>query len=162
MILKIGDINALVTQWQQALQKTGYGGYLGTSGPKGDGVDGQFGDHTVTATKIFQQEQGLNVDGEVGRQSVVKMRNLINGTDTPIPSIGDLPDTFTNLLTSSIEGVISKVEAGLSNAAKDAAKTGAAVAGTFPWKWVLFGTGAFLAYKKYRKEKVVVFGKRIV
>ncbi|MPY63743.1 serine/threonine-protein kinase [Streptomyces spongiae] len=58
-LTRYGDKNQRVTQVQCMLLKRGYG--LGAAG-----VDGQFGDDTLSAVKQFQGAKGLDVDGEVG------------------------------------------------------------------------------------------------
>ncbi|MEW2398681.1 serine/threonine-protein kinase [Streptomyces sp. NPDC046862] len=58
-VTRLGDKNQRVTQVQCMLLKRGYG--LGAGG-----VDGQFGNDTLSAVKRFQGAKGLDVDGEVG------------------------------------------------------------------------------------------------
>jgi hypothetical protein len=65
-----GDKKRLVEIAQMMLKEQGHD--LGTSGPEGDGVDGNFGDSTEKAVKQFQEEHkdwdgnALKVDGLVG------------------------------------------------------------------------------------------------
>jgi hypothetical protein len=65
-----GDKKRLVEIAQMMLKEQGHD--LGTSGPEGDGVDGNFGDSTEKAVKQFQEEHKdwdgntLKVDGLVG------------------------------------------------------------------------------------------------
>ncbi|WP_035284530.1 RHS repeat-associated core domain-containing protein, partial [Clostridium sp. Maddingley MBC34-26] len=63
-VLQIGDSGDEVTQLQQKLIDLGYdlGGY---------GADGQFGPATQAAVEQFQQDQGIGVDGIVGRETQV-------------------------------------------------------------------------------------------
>ena len=56
-ILREGDSGQAVRQLQQALKNLGY--YSGT-------VDGKYGSGTVDAVKLFQQMNGLRVDGKAG------------------------------------------------------------------------------------------------
>lgn len=58
-----GNLQA-VKNWQGILVAHGYG--LGTSGGRGDGIDGSFGQVTDQATRDFQSAKGLLVDGKVG------------------------------------------------------------------------------------------------
>ena len=56
-----------VEEWQRVLKKAGYD--IGTAGPNKDGVDGDFGTKTDTATKAYQKAKGLWVDGDVGSKT---------------------------------------------------------------------------------------------
>lgn len=60
---------------QAALKAKGpeYASLLGTSGPNGDGVDGQSGPKTVAAIKKFQQANGISPTGFVGKQTAPKL-----------------------------------------------------------------------------------------
>lgn len=66
-------ILAQTKSWQSILKKFGYS--LGKTGPGKDGVDGDFGGLTTTATLAFQKQGQLNVDpsivadGKVGPQT---------------------------------------------------------------------------------------------
>src|SRR5262249_36564956 len=55
-----GDRGELVSTMQSKLGDKGYG-------PQG--VDGDFGDHTLAAVKAFQTDKGLQVDGVCGNQT---------------------------------------------------------------------------------------------
>ncbi len=64
-VYKIGSRGSQVEKIQQKLVDLGYD--LGTTGPNGDGVDGQYGGKTYRAVKKFQQANPpLKVDGRVG------------------------------------------------------------------------------------------------
>ena len=64
-LYKLGSRGSQVNKIQQKLLDLGYD--LGTSGPNGDGVDGQYGTKTYKAVKKFQQANPpLKVDGKVG------------------------------------------------------------------------------------------------
>jgi peptidoglycan hydrolase-like protein with peptidoglycan-binding domain len=60
---------------QAALKSKGpeYASLLGTSGPNGDGVDGQSGPKTIAAIKKFQQANGISPTGFVGKQTAPKL-----------------------------------------------------------------------------------------
>ncbi|MER7056093.1 MULTISPECIES: serine/threonine-protein kinase [unclassified Streptomyces] len=66
-IVRYGDTGQRVVQAQCMLTKRGYG--VGRAG-----VDGQFGEDTVTAVKRFQRAKGLQVDGEVGPRTWAALR----------------------------------------------------------------------------------------
>ena len=53
---------------QQALKDAGYGSYLGSAG-----VDGIYGRDTAAAVKAYQQDNGLQVDGIAGNQTLGKL-----------------------------------------------------------------------------------------
>lgn len=147
MILKQGSKGPLVVQWQQMLNQL-----ITEFSTK---VDGDFGPETAKHTRYFQELHNLQVDGEVGPQTLSAARNIINGTNNPILAPGSLPDAVTDLMNSPLIGAASNI---LHTIEPPIAKA----AGAFPWKWVIGGGLAFLAYKKYRGEKVVIMGKRIV
>lgn len=64
-VYKLGSRGSQVKKIQQKLVDLGYD--LGTSGPNGDGVDGQYGGKTYRAVKKFQEANPpLKVDGKVG------------------------------------------------------------------------------------------------
>ena len=60
---------------QTALKAKGsqYATLLGTSGPNKDGVDGQAGAKTTAAIKKFQQDNGIQPTGFVGKQTAPKL-----------------------------------------------------------------------------------------
>jgi peptidoglycan hydrolase-like protein with peptidoglycan-binding domain len=70
---KTASVVAQTKSWQAILKKFGYS--LGKTGPAKDGVDGDFGGLTTTATVAFQKQGQLNVDpsivadGKVGPQT---------------------------------------------------------------------------------------------
>ncbi|WP_210594409.1 serine/threonine-protein kinase [Streptomyces sp. GESEQ-35] len=63
-----GDKGQRVVQVQCMLTKRGYS--VG-----GAGVDGQFGQDTVAAVRLFQSDKGLEVDGEVGPNTWAALRS---------------------------------------------------------------------------------------
>ncbi len=42
-------------------------------------VDGDFGQNTETAVKLFQKYYGLNIDGVVGPKTWAKLQAVVNG-----------------------------------------------------------------------------------
>ena len=58
-IMRLGTSGEAVRQLQENLIKLGY-----NCGP--DGADGDYGRNTVAAVKKFQEDNGLEVDGEAG------------------------------------------------------------------------------------------------
>ncbi|WP_033325378.1 serine/threonine-protein kinase [Streptomyces yerevanensis] len=67
-LTQFGDKNQRVTQVQCMLTKRGYS--VGNAG-----VDGQFGQDTLTAVKQFQGDKGLDVDGDVGPNTWAALRS---------------------------------------------------------------------------------------
>ncbi len=63
-LLKTGSTGEAVRQLQLALKSLGY---------DPGGVDGQFGSHTESAVKHFQQDKGIAADGIVG---TITWRNI--------------------------------------------------------------------------------------
>lgn len=49
------------------------------------GADGDFGDATEMAVRDFQRKNGLQVDGQFGKKSLAKLRELISKRDEDIP-----------------------------------------------------------------------------
>jgi len=70
-ILKKGSKGDSVTAVQKALMDKGY------ELPK-YGADGGYGDETVEAVKKFQQDNGLSVDGKIGKNTIAKMVSVLN------------------------------------------------------------------------------------
>lgn len=140
-VLELGMTGDLVKQWQKALNTMGYQ----------CSIDGNFGKETQAITARFQTENGLQVDGDVGRQTIQAMRNIIDGTNIKIPDVGDLPSNFSNIFSSPLFNDAGEIISAATNQAKK-----------FPWKLVGIGIFGFLAYKKYKNEKVEIFGKRII
>lgn len=66
-LLKRGDTGEGVESLQQLLKAKGYS--LGTDGPNGDGVDGDFGKATENAVEAFQEDVELTPDKVVGSQT---------------------------------------------------------------------------------------------
>lgn len=66
-LLKRGSKGDDVRQLQEHLVKLGYD--LGTYGSARNGVDGDFGSKTEKAVKSFQKANGLEVDGEYGKNT---------------------------------------------------------------------------------------------
>jgi serine/threonine protein kinase len=63
-----GDTGQRVVQVQCMLTQRGYS--VG-----GAGVDGQFGEDTVSAVRLFQSDKGLDVDGDVGPKTWAALRS---------------------------------------------------------------------------------------
>ena len=62
-----GTTGNSVIEWQELLIKAGYQLPI-------YGIDGQFGKETSEATKQFQQDMAITVDGIVGVQTLVAMK----------------------------------------------------------------------------------------
>ena len=70
-LLVRGSVGEAVKNLQRLLVAHGYD--LGKYGPKGDGVDGEFGSSTENALKAFQKANGLEVDGKCGPKTWAKL-----------------------------------------------------------------------------------------
>ena len=70
-VLQKGSKGDSVKAVQTALMSKGY------ELPK-YGADSGYGDETVAAVKKFQQDNGLNVDGKVGKNTLAKMVSVLN------------------------------------------------------------------------------------
>ena len=66
-LLVKGSTGPAVESLQRLLLGHGYA--LGKFGPKGDGVDGDFGEATENALEAFQEDMNLDPDGECGPKS---------------------------------------------------------------------------------------------
>jgi len=81
-VLTIGSRGDSVIQWQELLIKAGY------ELPR-FGVDGDYGSETAGATKQFQQDMGITVDGIVGIQTLQAMKVRLGMADpNSIPESG--------------------------------------------------------------------------
>ena len=78
-IMRLGTSGEAVRQLQENLIKLGY-----SCGP--DGADGDYGRNTVAAVKKFQEDNGLEPDGEAGPMTQVAIRQKLQALDTK-PSI---------------------------------------------------------------------------
>ena len=85
--MRLGTSGEAVRQLQENLIKLGY-----NCGP--DGADGDYGRNTVAAVKKFQEDNGLEADGEAGPMTQVAIRQKLQAVDTkpstptqPIPEI---------------------------------------------------------------------------
>jgi hypothetical protein len=70
-VLKKGSSGEDVKELQRILKLLKYN--LGTSGPKKDGIDGNFGNATHNKVVDFQSKNGLKPDGVVGKRTISKM-----------------------------------------------------------------------------------------
>jgi hypothetical protein len=127
-----GQKNDDTKKIQQALKLKGY--KLGTTGPNGDGVDGDFGPATQRAVKDFQSRMKLSPTGVVDQQT----RNYLFAGFANSQFLSTLPgggraDTTKTTSTKADTGAIktaaktgaktaSKVSGSLSNTAKNIAK----------------------------------------
>ena len=73
-VIKNGDKGDKVVAVQEMLEDLGYD--VGK-------IDGKFGSKTQAAVKKFQKDNGLQVDGKVGNQSVTALKAMINAKDNP-------------------------------------------------------------------------------
>ena len=82
-LLRVGSRGDDVVELQQKLKDLGAD--LGTTGAKGDGVDGQFGSRTDKAVKKFQADKRLDVDGVVGPLTAAALLDR-QPVDKPTPA----------------------------------------------------------------------------
>jgi len=73
-IMRQGDSGEDVRALQILLKGNGYD--LGTYGPKGDGVDGQYGPATAKAVRKLQEDRDLSFDGIAGPQVMGSLLGL--------------------------------------------------------------------------------------
>jgi len=83
-VIRKGEDSDRVTALQERLKTLGY--YTGE-------VDGQFGSGTEEAVRLFQRQNGLDVDGIVGNQTLAAVmdENAAMVTVTPTPNPNTLP-----------------------------------------------------------------------
>ena len=77
-----------VSKVQQALLERGFGSLLGTSGPRGDGVDGVYGQKTAEAVKAFKAAESLGSTqfGDVGPGTMHRLNDLFPASGPPGPT----------------------------------------------------------------------------
>lgn len=87
-VLKKGSVGEDVKELQQIFKKLGYD--LGTFGPNKDGIDGKYGDTMDRVVRDFQDKNGLNVDGKVGKNTLSKLLEVSkeSGLTSFIESLG--------------------------------------------------------------------------
>jgi zinc D-Ala-D-Ala carboxypeptidase len=83
-VIRKGEQSDRVTAVQTRLQELGY--YSGA-------IDGQFGNGTEEAVRLFQRQNGLDVDGVIGSQTLAAVmdENAAKVTVTPTPGPNSLP-----------------------------------------------------------------------
>jgi hypothetical protein len=108
-----------VKKIQQALKLKGYN--LGTTGPNGDGIDGDFGPSTQRAIKDFQTKSKLRPTGSVDQQT----RNYLfagfanSQFLSTLPGKTDLQKSTGSKTTAAKTSTTTKTGASLSNAVKN-------------------------------------------
>jgi hypothetical protein len=110
-----GQKNEDTKKIQQALRLKGY--KLGTTGPNGDGVDGDFGPATQRAVKDFQSRMKLSPTGVVDQQT----RNYLFAGFANTQFLSTLPGRTTPQKSTGAKTTDTKSS---TTAAKTAAKTG--------------------------------------
>lgn len=97
-VLQLGSTGSYVIELQSKLIKLGYS--------CGDtGADGVFGDDTYRAVRIFQQNNGLSIDGKVGAKTWDKLATASPNTptDTPLLVLGSTGDAVKRLQTRLLQ-----------------------------------------------------------
>lgn len=103
--IKSGSKGSDVKTWQKYLQSQGYD--IGSAG-----VDGIMGNATTNATKQYQKDNGLAVDGIVGKNtwasmnsgSNTKTNNDTNKNTKNVPKIDGVSETTLEIATSDFKG----------------------------------------------------------
>lgn len=91
-LLQLGSTGGYVVKLQEKLIRLGYS--CGDSG-----ADGIFGDDTYRAVRMFQQNNGLGIDGKVGPNTWVKLETAppVDQTETPLLVLGSKGAAVTRL-----------------------------------------------------------------
>ena len=93
-LYKKGSGGAVVSEIQTRLKNWGY--YNGA-------VDGVYGSQTEKAVRWFQQKNGLNVDGQVGDQTLAALGMSVSGESGGGSSSGSL-DLLARLISAEARG----------------------------------------------------------
>lgn len=107
-LLKKGCQGEDVRELQRLLVQLGYN--LGTFGPAGDGIDGDFGKATQDAVIAFQTAAGIEIDGQFGKASLAALKEALERKDAA-QVVDDAQPTYTMTIH------------GLSEAEKDELRT---------------------------------------
>lgn len=102
-ILKKGSIGDDVALWQTFLLGQQSSDLI---------VDGSFGDDTEAATREFQRQSNLTVDGIVGRETIIRALSL--GYDQFVEKQTD-PATIKFVLAAGQDGIDVKFESSINN-----------------------------------------------
>lgn len=86
LILKLGTKGDEVTRLQTTLQSLGY--YVGD-------VDGQYGQGTAAAVKLFQAQLGLDADGLAGNATLAALYSTAAETYIPTPTPSPTPSMLS-------------------------------------------------------------------
>lgn len=82
-----------VEELQRALKTLGYGKLLGHWGEGKDGVDGDYGQATMSAVKAFEKDHGLPIDGTADIACIKAIVSaVISGEPVVVPIEEDQPD----------------------------------------------------------------------
>jgi hypothetical protein len=119
-----GQKNEDTKKIQQALRLKGYD--LGTTGPNGDGVDGDFGPATQRAVKDFQKRMKLSPSGVVDQQT----RNYLFAGFANTQFLSTLPGRTTPQKSTGAKTTGTKASTTGTKASTTAAKTVAKTGGS--------------------------------
>jgi peptidoglycan hydrolase-like protein with peptidoglycan-binding domain len=93
VLLQSGSAGSGVDRVQRALGALGYS----------LAADGNFGPDTDTAVRVFQGDQGLSVDGQIGPNTIGVLDGLMSG----VPADPDAPDPSANGLTQLVTDTVT-------------------------------------------------------
>lgn len=97
-IMKLGSGGLAVRRLQTLLNKAGASPALG--------VDGDFGEKTDRAVREFQADNGLVVDGRVGKQTMTALQRLV------APAKPGKPEPDKSAMNEGVSGAIARPEKG--------------------------------------------------
>lgn len=108
-LLKKGCTGEDVRELQRLLVQLGYN--LGTFGPEGNGVDGEFGKATQQAVEGLQAAAGIEVDGKFGAASLTALKAALEAKDKAgeeAPAEPTYTVTIRGITQADMEVLLSK------------------------------------------------------
>jgi peptidoglycan L-alanyl-D-glutamate endopeptidase CwlK len=112
-VLRLHSTGPKVSELQQALEAAGFNPH---------GVDGNFGSGTEAAVRDFQRQEGLGVDGVVGRATAARLGLVLPESTSVIPQVTEelvmamFPARAENNIRTYLQPVLDALDAaGLSD-----------------------------------------------